>query len=89
LVDVAGGAHWALPECERRVGWQPSRFLADRAEAERAFALAERLGSVNAAQELGTTWPLLRKALISRYSSFRCALTGQSAADWPRAALGR
>jgi hypothetical protein len=45
------------------VGWQPSRFLADRAEAERAFALAERLGSVNAAaQELGTTWPSLRKA---------------------------
>jgi hypothetical protein len=45
------------------VGWQPSRFLADRAEAERAFALAERLGSVNAAaQELDTTWPSLRKA---------------------------
>jgi hypothetical protein len=48
---------------QRRVGWQPSRFLADRAEAERAFALAERLGSVNAAAaELGTTWPSLRKA---------------------------
>jgi hypothetical protein len=46
-----------------RLGWQPSRFLADRAEAERAFALAERLGSMNAAaQELGTTWPSLRKA---------------------------
>jgi hypothetical protein len=46
-----------------RVGWQPSRFLADRGEAERAFALAERLGSVNAAAaELGTTWPSLRKA---------------------------
>jgi hypothetical protein len=45
------------------LGWQPSRFLSDRAEAERAFALAERLGSVNAAaQELGTTWPSLRKA---------------------------
>jgi hypothetical protein len=45
------------------LGWQPSRFLADRAEAERAFQLAERLGSVNAAaQELGTTWPSLRKA---------------------------
>jgi hypothetical protein len=45
------------------VGWQPSRFLADRAEAERAFALAERLGSViAAAKELGTTWPSLRKA---------------------------
>jgi len=51
---------------ERRVcwvGWQPSRFLSDRAEAERAFALAERLGSVNAAAvQLGTTWPSLRKA---------------------------
>jgi hypothetical protein len=45
------------------LGWQPSHFLADRAEAERAFALAERLGSVNAAAaELGTTWPSLRKA---------------------------
>jgi hypothetical protein len=45
------------------VGWQPSRFLTDRAEAERAFALAEQLGSVNAAaQQLGTTWPSLRKA---------------------------
>jgi hypothetical protein len=45
------------------VGWQPSRFLADRAEAERAYQLAERLGSINAAaQQLGTTWPSLRKA---------------------------
>jgi hypothetical protein len=45
------------------LGWQPSRFLTDRAEAERALALAERLGSVNAAaQELATTWPSLRKA---------------------------
>jgi hypothetical protein len=37
------------------VGWQPSRFLTDRAEAQRAYALAEQLGSVNAAaaQELG------------------------------------
>jgi hypothetical protein len=48
---------------QRRVGWQPSRFLTDRAEAERAFALAEQLGSVNAAaKELDTTWPSLRKA---------------------------
>jgi hypothetical protein len=45
------------------LGWQPSRFLADRGEAERAFQLAEQLGSVNAAaQELGTTWPSLGKA---------------------------
>jgi len=48
---------------ERRVGWQPSRFLTDRAEAERAYALAEQLGSVNAAaQELGTIWPSQRNA---------------------------
>jgi hypothetical protein len=48
---------------QRPVGWQPSRFLSDRAEAERAFQFAERLGSVNAAAaELGTTWPSLRKA---------------------------
>jgi hypothetical protein len=40
------------------VGWQPSRFLTDRAEAERVYVLAERLGCVNAAAtELGTTWP--------------------------------
>jgi hypothetical protein len=44
-------------------GWQPTRFLADRGEAERAFQLAEQLGSVNAAaSQLGTTWPSLRKA---------------------------
>jgi WhiB family redox-sensing transcriptional regulator len=59
----AAFAQWELPMPERRVGWQPSRFLADRAEAERAFALAEQLGSVNAAAaQLGTTWPSLRKA---------------------------
>jgi WhiB family redox-sensing transcriptional regulator len=59
----AAFAQWGLPALERRVGWQPSRFLTDRAEAERAYQLAERLGSVNAAaQELGTTWPSLRKA---------------------------
>jgi hypothetical protein len=50
-------------QTQQRVGWQPSRFLTDRAEAERAFQLAEELGSVNAAAtELGTTWPSLRKA---------------------------
>src|SRR5829696_5335994 len=59
----AAFAQWELPLPQRRVGWQPSRFLADRAEAERAYALAEQLGSVNAAAaELGTTWPSLRKA---------------------------
>jgi hypothetical protein len=45
------------------VSWQPRRFLADRAEAQRAFQLAQELGSVNAAAtKLGTTWPSLRKA---------------------------
>jgi hypothetical protein len=53
----------SIPPCTDLLGWQPSRFLTDRAEAERAFVLAERLGSVNAAAaELGTTWPSLRKA---------------------------
>jgi len=60
---TAAFRQWGLAALERRVGWQPSRFLSDRAEAERAFALAERLGSINAAAaELGTTWPSLRKA---------------------------
>ena len=59
----AAFTHWELPMPERRMGWQPSRFLTDRAEAERAFQLAEQLGSVNAAAtQLGTTWPSLRKA---------------------------
>ena len=49
------------------LGWQPSRFLSDRAEAERAFRLAEQLGSVNAdAAELGTTWLSLRNAFHRR-----------------------
>jgi hypothetical protein len=60
--DVARSDQWGLA-MPAALGWQPSRFLVDRAEAERAFALAERLGSVNAAAaELGTTWPSLRKA---------------------------
>jgi hypothetical protein len=53
-----------LPAPERRVGWQPSRFLTDQAEAERDFAWAERLGSINAtAAELGTSRPLLKRSL--------------------------
>jgi hypothetical protein len=59
---LRGEVHGAL-HAQQRVGWQPSRFLTDRTEAERAYALAEQLGSVNAAAtELGTTWPSLRKA---------------------------
>jgi WhiB family transcriptional regulator, redox-sensing transcriptional regulator len=59
----AAFTQWELPLPERRVGWQPSRFLTDRAEAQRAFQFAEQLGSVNAAaKELGITWPSLRKA---------------------------
>jgi Transcription factor WhiB/TraM recognition site of TraD and TraG len=55
--------HWNLPQPERKPTYPPSRFLADRGEAERAFRLAEALGSINAAAgELGTTWPSLRKA---------------------------
>jgi len=70
---IAGGDHRAL-QAQRRVGWQPSRFLTDRAEAERAFQLAEQLGSVNAAaNQLGTSWPSLRKAFGSVASGQRTA----------------
>jgi WhiB family transcriptional regulator, redox-sensing transcriptional regulator len=56
-------AHWSMPQPQGKVGHPPSRFLADRSEAERAFRLAEQLGSINAAAaQLGTTWPSLRKA---------------------------
>jgi hypothetical protein len=56
-------AYWNLPQPERKPTYPPSRFLADRDQAERAFRLAEELGSINAAaRELGTTWPSLRKA---------------------------
>jgi hypothetical protein len=53
----------SIPALPGLLGWQPSRFLTDRTEAERAYALAEQLGSVNAAAtQLGTSWPSLRKA---------------------------
>ncbi len=56
-------ARWSLPQPQRKPTNPPSRFLADRDEAQRAFRLAEELGSINAAaRELGTTWPSLRKA---------------------------
>jgi hypothetical protein len=54
LAIEAAFAQWGLPALERRVGWQPSRFLIDWAGAEHAFARVGQLGSVNAAaQELG------------------------------------
>jgi WhiB family transcriptional regulator, redox-sensing transcriptional regulator len=60
---TAAWARWGLAQPQAKAGWQPSPFLAHRAAAERAYRLAERLGSVNAAAaELGTTWPTLRKA---------------------------
>src|SRR5215207_3297369 len=72
LLDVGLGQHPLIAECgaeegrghdRHPLGWQPSRILADRAEAERALELAEQLGSVNAAAtQLDTTWPSLRKA---------------------------
>jgi len=63
--DTLKGAweRWNLPQPQRKPTNPPSRFLADRGEAQRAFRLAEELGSINAAaRELGTTWPSLRKA---------------------------
>jgi hypothetical protein len=65
---IAGGDQWRPWHALQWVGWQPRRFLTNRAEAERAFQLAEQLGSVNAAaSQLGTTWPSLRKA-FTRHS---------------------
>jgi hypothetical protein len=46
------------------VGWQPSRFLADRAEAERAFQLAERLGSVRDGRNALVRWAVLLDGVI-------------------------
>jgi WhiB family redox-sensing transcriptional regulator len=63
--DTLKGAwkHWGMPQPERKPTNPPSRFLADRDQAERAFRLATQLGSINAAAaQLGTTWPSLRKA---------------------------
>jgi hypothetical protein len=54
------------------LGWQPSRFLADRAEAERDFAWAKRPGSINAtAAELGDQ--LAVAETVTRY----CSVTHQ------------
>jgi hypothetical protein len=48
-----GRDHRSLASLQR-VGWQPSRFLTDWAEAERDFAWAKRLGSITATvAELG------------------------------------
>jgi hypothetical protein len=44
---------------ERRVGWQPSQFLSARAEAERAFQPAERLGSVRDGRNGLVGWAVL------------------------------
>jgi hypothetical protein len=54
---------WGAGATATRWAGNPAASSPTGAEAERAYALAEQLGSVNAAaQELGTTWPSLRKA---------------------------
>jgi hypothetical protein len=76
-------SHLICPSRQSHLGWQPSRLLADRAEAERAFQLAEQLGSVNAAAtQLDTTWPSLRKASSARTSA--CLTRCRSAAGGRR-----
>jgi hypothetical protein len=54
-----GGSRWRWRR--RPLGWQPSRFLTDRAEAERAFQLAERLGSVRTGETPSSAGPFLPK----------------------------
>lgn len=46
---------------QQRVGWQPSRFLTARAKAERAFQLAERLGSVRTHETPSSAGPFFSK----------------------------
>jgi hypothetical protein len=67
----------------RHVGWQPSRFLTDRAEAERAFALAEQLGSVNAAGAEVSVPAILRTASSSGPTRSVC-LEGLVQVRWSR-----
>jgi hypothetical protein len=43
------------------LGWQPSQFLSARAEAERAFQLAERLGSVRDGRNTSSAGPFFSK----------------------------
>jgi hypothetical protein len=52
---------WSVGSSSRRVGWQPSQFLSARAEAERAFQLAERLGSVRDGRNALVRWAVLSK----------------------------
>ena len=43
----------------RPLGWQPSQFLSARVEAERAFPLAERLGSGRDGRNALVGWAVL------------------------------
>jgi hypothetical protein len=52
---TAAFARWELPP-SGPVGWQPSQFLSARAEAERAFQLAERLGGAKRPCPLGRSF---------------------------------
>jgi hypothetical protein len=47
------------PARQSHLGWQPSRFLVDGAEAERAFQLAERLGSIRVGRNALVRWAVL------------------------------
>jgi hypothetical protein len=44
-----------------QLGWQPSQLLSARAEAERGFPLAERLGSVRDGRNALVGWAVLSK----------------------------
>jgi hypothetical protein len=50
-----------LDNVQCQVSWQPSPFLTDRAEAERAFQLTERPGSVRDGRNALVGWAVLSK----------------------------
>jgi hypothetical protein len=49
----------SIPPCTDLLGWLPSQFLSARAEAERAFQFAERLGSVRDGRNALVGWAVL------------------------------
>jgi hypothetical protein len=50
---------WSAAVRQSHLGWQHSQFLSARAEAERAFQLAERLGSVRDGRNALVGWAVL------------------------------
>jgi hypothetical protein len=60
---TAAFARWELPPPSGGWAGSPASFLSDRAEAERAFQLAERLGSVRDGETPSSAGPFFRRVI--------------------------